>query len=76
MIYDKWYDMISFSVQIFNKTVESAVSVNTVFREFTNIDRKACNNITEAVNTLTLSAHLDHSCETDYSKQIHSFITG
>jgi hypothetical protein len=53
-----------------------SLSVNTVFREFTNIDGKACNNITEAANTLTLSAHLDHSCETDYSKQIHSFITG
>jgi hypothetical protein len=40
-----------FHLQIFNKTVESAVSVNTVFRELTDIaDGKACNNIPEAVN--------------------------
>jgi hypothetical protein len=32
--------------------------------ELTNIDGKACNNIPEAVNKLSLSARLDHSCET------------
>ena len=42
-------------MQIFYKTVESAVSV-TQFSgnsrsELTNIDRKACNNIPEAVNS-------------------------
>jgi hypothetical protein len=55
-------------VQIFYKTVESAVSVNTVFqkfeRELTNIDGKACNNIPEAVNKLALSTCFGHFCET------------
>ena len=55
-------------MQIFNKTV----LVHHVCKQFsgnsrselTNIDGKACNNITEAVNKLALSARLDHSCET------------
>ena len=55
-------------MQICYKTVESAVSVYTVFRnsrnELTDIDGKARNNIPEAVNELALSARLDHSCET------------
>ena len=42
--------------------------INTVSRnsrsELTNIDRKICNYIPEAVNKLALSARLGHSCET------------
>ena len=51
-------------MQNFYKTVESAVSVNTVFQKCTNIGGKACNNISEAVNKLALSARLDHYCGT------------
>jgi hypothetical protein len=64
-------------VQIFYKTVESAVSVNIVFRnsrsELTDIDGKACTNIPEAVNKLALSARLDHSCETGSNKHDSSY---
>ena len=35
-----------------------------VCNNLTNIDRKACNNILEAVNKLAFSAPLGHSCET------------
>jgi hypothetical protein len=64
-------------VQIFYKTVESAVSVNTVFRKFerelTNIDGKACNNIPEAVNKLALSTCFGHFCETGWNKHDSSY---
>ena len=64
-------------MQILYKTVESVVSVNTDSgnsrRELTDIDRKACNNIPEAVNKLVFSAHLDHSCETVWNKHDSSY---
>jgi hypothetical protein len=45
-------------VQILYKTAESVVSVNTDSgnsrSELTDIDRKACNNIPEAVNKLAI----------------------
>jgi len=37
--------------------------------KLTNIDGKTCNNIPAAVNKLTLSARLDHSCETGWNKE-------
>jgi hypothetical protein len=58
------------------------VFVSTVVRsELTNIDGKACNNIPEAVNKLTLSARMGHSCEINMIPIIilnktQSFITG
>jgi len=56
-------------VQIFYKTVGSAVSVS----ELTDIDGKACNNIPEAVNKLALSARLYHSCETGWNQHDSSY---
>ena len=50
--------------------------------ELTHINEKACNNISEAVNKLALSAGLGHSCETGWNKddpsykQNQTFITG
>jgi hypothetical protein len=53
-------------VQIFHKTVETVVSVNTVYG-------KACNNIPEAVNKLALSVRLVHSCEIGWNKHDSSY---
>ena len=39
----------------------------------TNIDGKACNNISEAVNKIALSARLVHSCETGWNKHDSSY---
>ena len=51
--------------------------VNTVsgnsWSELTNIDRKACNNIPEAVNKLALSTHLGYSCETGWNEHDSSY---
>jgi len=61
-------------VKIFNKTVESAMSVPGNSRsELADIDGEACNNIPEAVNKLALSACLDHSCETGWNKHDSSY---
>jgi hypothetical protein len=38
-----------------------------------NIDGKAWNNIPEAVDKLALSAHLGHSCETEWNKHDSSY---
>ena len=38
-----------------------------------NIDGKACNNISEAVNKFALSACLGHSCETGWNKHDSSY---
>jgi hypothetical protein len=62
----------------YNKTNSSRHFRPGSFPEMTcnklmNIDRKACNNILEAFDKLTLSTRLGHSCETGWNKHNSSY---